>query len=440
MNLATLKEKFKEKGLWWKIPTLSGAVFVLVVGGILSFKLIVALRNILAKNLSGGAPALLGDISPGKLKGEGDGRINILLLGIPGGAYPGPNLTDTIMVVSIDPEEKKVAMLSIPRDLYVPSDFGHLKINMLHSLGEERQLEGGGPALTKRVVSNILDLPIHYYVRTDFTGFKKIIKILGGVKVTVDKDIIDWQFPTDSGGTTYFHLKAGTYEMDPELALKYARSRYTTSDFDRASRQQKLLLAIREKALTMEVLLSPSRLSELISTLGGHLKTDLQLWEIERLVGLGREMDSSKVVSHVLNDSQNGLLYADNVGGMFVLKPKGGNFSKIAAFAHGIFTDFYLKREAARLEIQNGTGRAGLATNLATFLKSYGYNVVKVDLAPRFDFSRTIIYDGTSGQKPYTISYLARRLQAEVVYSKNLSPDTDIKIILGQNYSRPTNY
>ncbi len=429
-----------KQGSWWKVATITLAIFVLIVGGILAYRVVAAIRNIIIQNLSGSAPALLGQIYPGKLKGEGDGRINILVLGIPGNGYLGPYLSDTNIVVSIDPRTKHVAMLSLPRDLYVEvPNFGYNKLNMAHSLGETNQIEGGGPALSKQVISNILDLPIHYFVRVDFSGFKKIVDLLGGVEVEVKKDIVDWSFPDDQGGTVFFQLKAGTYNMDGELALKYARSRYTTSDFDRASRQQQILVAIKNKALKMENLLNPNKISELTSILSKHVRTDLQIWEIERLIDFARQIDSGKVVSKVLDDSSDGLLYGDYVGDMFVLKPRSGDFREVAAFAHQIFIDSYIRDENARIIIENGTLRGGIATELSKFLKDYGYNIVAVKMASRTNYSETLIYDYTGGKKPYTISYLQKRLNAKVQKASGVH-DFDIKIILGSNYTKPTVY
>jgi len=430
---------FKEKKLWWKVPLLILVSYFLFLAGSLAYKVIIAAKNILVENLSGKAPAFLGKVQPKELKGEGDGRINILVIGIPGGNYPGATLADTIILVSVDPKNKKVGMVSIPRDLWVKiPGYGYAKINAAHAYGEEnvKKQPGGGPALLKQTVSSIIDLPIHYFVRVNFEGFKKIIDLLGGVEVVVDKDIHDYEYPNEKGGYSPFHLKAGTYTMNGELALKYARSRKSTSDFDRARRQQQILVAVKNKAMRMENLLNPAKISELLGVLKNNFKTDLELWEIERLIGLAKEVNSENVVSRVIDSSQTHLLYSANVNGQSVLKPVGDNFTKIAAFAHEVLPDPYLVEENARIAIKNGTTRSGIATSLKDFLKSYGYNVVEVGLADRKDYKKTIIYDNTGGKKPYTINFLAKRLNVEVQKGK-LDQNFDIVILLGKDYKAP---
>lgn len=436
-NFEKIKTVFKEGELWWKLPAVIVISIVLIFGAILGYRLIIALKNILVKNLSGSAPALFGKITPQKLRGEGDGRINILLLGVPGSGHTGPDLADTIIVISLEPEGKGAVLLSLPRDLWVkiPS-YGYSKINSAHAIGEKIKYEGGGPQLTKETIESLLDLPIHYFVRIDFSGFKKIIDTLGGVEVVVEKDIVDYYYPRENGrgGRELFSIKKGTYNMDGELALKYARSRQTTSDFDRARRQQQILVAAKNKALKIENLLNISRMEQILKTLGNHLKTDFQFWEIRKLAEIGKEIDSSMVSSYILDNSSSGILYASFKNGAYVLLPKDNDYSKIAAFAHQIFDDIYIKEETARIEILNGTFKNKIASSLAEFLKSYGYNIVNVKFAEKRNYQKTIIYDYSAGKKPYTVSYLQKRLEAQVIKAKEKKEDIDIQIILGQNY------
>jgi len=186
-----------------------------------------------------GLPFLANRPEVQQLQGEADGRVNILLIGMGGTGHKGGLLTDTIMVLSIKPEAKQAALLSIPRDLYVPiPGAGSAKINSAHALGEQRET-GTGPALAKSVVGTVLDLPIHYYIRVDFAGFTKLIDAVDGLDINVEKAIADPFYPDErTEGYAPFYLKAGPKHMDGKLALKYARSRETTSDFDRARRQQ----------------------------------------------------------------------------------------------------------------------------------------------------------------------------------------------------------
>jgi LCP family protein required for cell wall assembly len=427
---------YKSKKKWYKIPLVIFAILFLSLGGLLAYKIIKTTGKVITENISGSAPALTGNVEPLKLKGEGDGRINILLLGIGGKGHDAPNLTDTIIVLSIDPKTKSVAVLSIPRDFYVSiPKYGYNRINSAYALGEEKGYQGGGAALTKEVVSNILDLPIHYYIRLDFAGFEKIVDTLGGITVEVEKDIHDFEYPDDKGGCSPFHINAGTWKMDGELALKYVRSRKTSSDFDRARRQQKVLVAIKNKAFQMETILNPQRIAAIIDTLGDHARTDLQLWEMERLIQITRDINTDNIACKVLDDSPKGLLYATRVDGIYVLKPRTSDYSEIRKLTHELFVDAYIKEEEAKIELLNGTSQAAIATSTKDLLQIYGYNIVKVGFAETRDFKNCIIYDYT-GEKPYTVALLSKRFNAQIKrqFLGDKPEGIDIRIIIGEDY------
>jgi LCP family protein required for cell wall assembly len=181
----------KNTKLWVKRIAIALAVIaalaVLYFGG----KVLLAARHIISRNTGNGAPALAGEIDPTKLKGEGDGRINILMLGIGGPGHDGPYLSDTIMIMSIDPKTKDVAMLSVPRDLWVQiPGYGSAKVNAACAYGESEHYTGGCGALAKDTLSKILDIPIHYYIRVDFSAFRQAVDSVGGVDVNVEKALI----------------------------------------------------------------------------------------------------------------------------------------------------------------------------------------------------------------------------------------------------------
>lgn len=412
-------------------------VFSLIILGFVSFfgfKVYEAAKKIIGFNSSGGAPGILGILNPSELKGEGSGRINILLLGIGGENWPGGQLTDTIIVVSIDSKNKDVAMLSVPRDLYVKiPDNGSSKINTAHAYAEDRK-EGSGPEVIKETVSGALGIPIHYFVRVDFSGFKEIIDNLGGITVNVQEDLYDPLFPNgDATGYDPFYIEKGVHEMDGETALKYARSRQTTSDFDRARRQQEILLAIKEKSLSLSTLLNPKKTSEMIDLLGDHIKTDIQVWEASKLAEISKDIEKDHVVTKVIDNGNNGLLVSSMIDGMYVLVPKSGDLEEIQSYVHSIFTDAYLSDEKATIEISNGTSASGLAYRLGKLLSLYNYYVVKITDADEGNQYQTVIYDYTNGKKPYTISYLENRfgVKAESVSGQS---QTDIRIVVGYDY------
>lgn len=433
------KKNWLKRWNWKKIAIVVGALAAAGVA-FMAVMTFLAAGRIITRNNNDGAPALSGKIDPSKLKSEGDGRVNVLLLGIGGAGHEGANLSDTILVASIDPRTKDVAMLGIPRDLYVPiPGYGSTKINAAHAYGEQKK-SGEGPVLAKTVVSNILDLPIHYYVRVDFAGFKQAVDAVGGVDVLVEKAIYDPYYPDDKkpGLTKTFSIKAGLQHMNGETALKYSRSRYTTSDFDRASRQQKVLLALRQKALDLGTLLNPAKVLALINSIGNRLKTDVQAGEIKKLAVLVKEIDSTKIKQKVLDTSPDGVLVFGNIAGAGSIEvPRAGvgNFSEVRALAHSLFVDSYITEENASVEVQNGTTRANLAATVGKMLKGYNYNVTSMTTADKNNYPTTIIYDYSDGKKPYTVSYLEKRFGVKA--QKASAPAAgagDIRIIVGANY------
>jgi LCP family protein required for cell wall assembly len=271
------------------------------------------------------------------LKGEKTGRINILIIGIDKAA----SLTDTIILVSIDPgkkdDEPKVALISIPRDLGVPiKGFGIQKINGAYSLGETAGYEGTGIDLIKATVSDVFAQPIHYYLAADFEGFKQAIDAVGGVEVDVKKAINDPFFPDTGAGYQSYSISAGPQHLNGTEALKYARSRQTTTDFDRAARQQQILLALRDKAISNEVLLRPDRLKGLQEALSEHVVTDIEFGEAVKLAEIAMVVDENNIKRHVLDNTTGNFLVADTSNGYFLL-PESGNFDSIRAFIRDIF-------------------------------------------------------------------------------------------------------
>ena len=229
------------------------------------------------------------------LKGEKDDRINILLIGIGGAGHDGGNLADTIMLASIKPSTKQVALISIPRDLSMPiADGSWRKVNSIHATAEAKEENSGGEEMMA-VLSANLATPIHYFIRVDFQGFIKIIDELGGVDVNVENTLNDYSYPImgEEDNPDYYaryehlYIEKGRQHMNGSLALKYARSRHAGgiegSDFARARRQQLIMSAVKEKLLSRNNLLKPLMLSRIISELNKNIKTNLDIWELLKL-------------------------------------------------------------------------------------------------------------------------------------------------------------
>jgi LCP family protein required for cell wall assembly len=379
-------------------------------------------------------------VSSRQLKGEEEGRINILLLGIGGKDHPGGTLTDTIQVVSVNTKDKQVAILSIPRDLKVTiPGAGISKINYAYAYGELYPKTGGGPAVAREVVSNILDLPIHYYARLDFAGFVKLVDALGGVDIEVEKAINDPFYPApDMIHYDPFRILAGKHHLDGKTALKYVRSRETTSDFDRSQRQQQMMQALKERVLSLNILANPKKINEIASILGDHVRTDLAAWEIARLIEVAsREASSYTLLTRVLSSGPGEPLVAVNEGGYYLV-PKSGNFKEIQRIAREIFSESLIAGEKAKIEVVNASGKSRTLNQVVENLKNQGYIVAKSRTTPN-NIQQTIIYDYSSGTKPNTARLLSQLFKAKIEpHEPPAGANFDLSLIIGVDYQDST--
>lgn len=217
------------------------------------------------------------------------GRTNILLLGIGGGKHDGADLTDTIIFLSVDYTKKDLLMISIPRDIWIPELQD--KINSAYHYGEEKKT-GGGLVLAKATTEEVVGLPIHYSWLVDFSGFKKLIDLVNGVDIFIEKGFVDKRYPIEGkendvcGGDVNFNCRyevlqfePGWQHLDGERALKYVRSREAEgdegTDFARAKRQQQIILALKDKLLEYPYLKNPQKVFELISAFNNAVVTDM---------------------------------------------------------------------------------------------------------------------------------------------------------------------
>ena len=267
---------------------ITGILFIVLTGGTY-----LSLRFMKSTGITPGVMfrLLAGDGQP--LKSSRD-RSNVLLLGSGGENHEGPDLTDTMMVLSIDTKKKSVSLISIPRDTW--SDTLRDKVNSAYHYGEEKK-KGGGMLLAKVVVEDIIGMPIHYGLLIDFSGFKKIIDLLGGVEVNVTQAFTDNDYPiagkerdTCPGDPTNrcvyetIRFEAGVQHMDGERALKYARSRHADgeegSDFARGRRQQDIIIALKDTLVHPVLWFSFDRLSRLPQVLDDATDTDMNIGEL----------------------------------------------------------------------------------------------------------------------------------------------------------------
>ena len=376
-------------------------------------------------------------------------RVNILLLGIDEREDQyGPWRTDTMIVLTLDPENMTEGMLSIPRDLWVPiPGYGENRINTAHYTGDLKKYPGGGPALAIKTVQYNLGIPIHYYVRVNFSGFVEAVDTIGGIDIYVEKEIDDPLYPDNAYGYDPLYIPAGLQHMDGELALKYARTRHSGSDFDRLRRQQQVIMTVRDKVLRFNLLpqLLP-KLPELLKTVGDAVQTDLQPDEMLNLAQLINQIDDEHIKTAVIDNSMTVPTTTPN--GAQVLIPIR---DKMRAVVDEIFAapaqeaeekiedKDKLTAEGAKIIVHNGSTVGNLATRTSAFLKEQGLQVVEFGNAERFDYPTTIIVDYTG--KEYTIQYLARLLN---ITENNIQPFTgsyseiDIRLIIGADFQLPT--
>lgn len=455
--------KAKEKGSrnWRKIALKSIiALFVvgLLIGGFLLGKGYLKVRGIFKGG--GNAPALAENVDPTKLNGEGDGRVNILLLGKGGDGHEAPDLTDTILVASIDPVNKNASILSIPRDFWVrnPSG-GQSKINAVYASAKNSVLSGkktadikqraeqAGMAAIESTVENAMGIPIHYYVMVDFQGFMQAINTVGGIDIYVD--------PNDKSGTVKetlwdeltrknytLNVQPGNNHFDGQRALMYSRSRYTSArgDFDRSERQRKVIIALKDKVLSVGTFGNPVKINQLISDFGDHVRANLNTAEVMRVYEISKTIESSKIGSVGLADPPNNFVQTDNINGQSIVRPRAGlfDYSQIQNYVRNTLKDGFIQNENASIAIYNGSDINGLAGTKANDLKSFGYNITTIANAPSPQ-AQTILVDLTNGSKKYTKHYLEKRLSVTangtIPAGINVPQGTDFVIILGKNES-----
>lgn len=413
------------------------------------------------------------------------GFFNVLLLGSGGGemhAAKGHKLTDSIIIASIDLSGKSVAMLSVPRDFYIETDHVYGRINEIvrdeskYFLKDIRQLPQNKTKLAelsgtkkkefqwelevqademareilKDKIEEIFKISIHRTAQIDFRGFEKFIDAIGGVDVYVDKTINDPTYPDYEWGYDPFLLKKGQQHFDGRTALKYARSRHDSSDFDRAKRQQKLLSSMKERMTSLNVLTSPTKIRNVLDVINEYYKSDISFDEMITLAKFADSLDRNNILSYVLNDdpSQTGgfLVTPDRelYGGAFVLVPflnlEKDKYAQIHAFLEVVFWKRGIATTGVMpITILNGTNRQGVAGGLMVQLERFGWHIADVGNAEE-NIKETTIYTPNTPKGRQTAELLASFFDTRIEVKQKApgedAPDT-IEIILGSDYRVP---
>lgn len=308
--------------LWAKLLFILVAIFLVLP----IFKLATEGRVVVINNplLEGQTASLTREVEPADKS-----IINAIFLGTPGEGNNAPDLTDTLMVLSFNPNTNKGLLVSIPRDLLVnlPGTNSYIKINALYQKTNIKTVQ--------EVLSEITGLDFDYRVAVNLDGVKELIDQIDGIDVFIAQDIYDPNFPGVNNSYELFSLKKGLQHLDGQTALKYIRTRHSPrGDFDRMAHQQQVLVALKEKMADLHPLWDLPIILDLWQTLNRNLESNLSIFNIKNFWNIFREINLEEINFKIL-DTTTDLVFADNVllgnGQAYVLKPKAGlnNYSEI---------------------------------------------------------------------------------------------------------------
>ncbi len=359
--------------------------------------------------------------------------INVLVLGSDRPATNHVGCTDVMIVVSVNPDMPSVSLLSIPRDFYawIPG-YGFDKINTAYNHGTRNDYPGGGPGLIKATIEYNLGIRIHYYALAGFDGFSKIVDTLGGVDVAVECPLSDtFPDPSSPTGQTDIDWLPGIQHLDGKHALWYARSRWSTSDFDRNRRQQQVLRGLYRQIMTLDII---PKTPQLWDVLNETASTDLGLDDLLYLGSIGSQLDMMNVKSRFIGRNVLQSWTAPNGG--YVLVPYYEAIGPLVSEALAPPASSRAQQRAFRVEVWNGTPFEGLGYVAAERLRWEGFEVVGVEPADKA-YLRTQIVRFTASPKGSATSQLIRlykRDNSDVISEPIDSSAVDYRVILGSDY------
>ncbi len=396
---------------------------------------------------------------PGSLgwKIKHDERINILLLGYGGPGHDGPYLTDSIMVLSIRPAMRQAIMISLPRDLWVkipalPRN-GYMmgKLNNAYAIGSDHKnypnvrsewkTDTGGGDLAAATVSQVTGQPIDYWVGVDFKAFRDVVNALGGVRVDVPTVLDDPYFPAgESSGMVHIRIDAGWQQFDGERALQYARSRETTSDFDRSRRQQLVMLAVRQRVFSLNAI---PRMLSLMGALQDNVRTNLRPGDMQQLADLAgriKDQDIRRVAIDTSNLLRSG--YASN--GQYILQPLDPTYDALHRYLAMALPDRSALATQVPFQVQDGSGRYWLPYGIGTpaslttsLLQALGWEA-RVGPATTQRVAQTQILDGSGGRGATTVAWLQEFFGGVVATVAAPASGPSITVVLGSDLTLKT--
>lgn len=426
-------------------------VIILAVAGYVGVKALIA-----------GSKALQGNIfdfvQKAPLKKDENGRSNILVFGTSeddeGGDHPGGNLTDSIMLVSVNQEKKDAYMISMPRDMWVKLDGAcnvgyESKINAVYMCAsEDGKNEAAGAAALQKKVGEVFGMDVQYYVHVNNSVVRDAVDAVGGITVTVESEDprgiydpnFDWQCNHRCNMVKYANGQVA--QMDGAHALAFARARNAqggyglpNGNFDREKNQQKVIRALQDKAISAGTLTNVGKVTGLIDAFGNNLRTNFEVREIRTLVDLGQLVKGDKLQSISLTKEGEAVLTTGNISGQSVVKPLEGtyDYSGIQSYIRKQVSSDAVTKEAAQVVVLNGSGIAGAAQVEADKLESKGMTVSSVSNAPAGEYGDVRLYQIGEGNP-------ATKARLQKLYGTTVTPGdppvlvsetTDFVVVVG---------
>lgn len=386
--------------------------------------------------------------NPNLLKGQDNGRINVLLMGRDGGNSKQPDVTDSMVVASIDVVNNNVSLISVPSNLWVNNSKGASMASHVFEKGEssfsgginpnssDTQTIDAGFKLVDQSISGVIGQPINYNVIINFAGLQQLVDSLGGITINVPTSINDPTMAWQNNNQPVL-VAAGTQTLSGKQTLLYTMSKESTSESDREQRQREVLSAIFSKVVSTSTLSNPLTVSKLITSLGNNIASDLSMTDAAKLYQLIAPISPNSFTSVDMSDSGKYLMSGILAGQAIVLPSTGlFNYSQIHGYISSVLPNPYLTKEDAGILILNGTSTPGLATSLSNKLTSKGFSVVGVANAPSNNYSTTTIYN-VNGSNEHTLNLLEKTVNLKLsqkALSNSIPTDgADFVIIIGNN-------
>ena len=373
------------------------------------------------------------------LNEEGYDIVNFLLLGADTTNSNNAGRTDVLTIVSVNRTANTVSMLSLPRDLYVYiPGYRVQRINTAYGWGEQNTGEGSGPQLLMDTIRYNLGIEIDYYARVDFDGFRQIIDDLGGVRVSVDCAIQDWRLiepeldPTLEENWELFTLPVGVHQMDGDLALWYARSRRTSSDFDRGRRHQALLRALWRRIRSLNLV---EQVTDIWPQVLETVETDITLDTMVTYAPLALSLDTSRIASYTFRPNIE-VRFWSSPEGSSVLAPQRPAITELLQQMIQPPTEHQLVHEGAVVEIINASGVRGLDQVAADRLAWEGF-VPTIGEPAAAARNYTVIYDYTGQTKGSSLGSLQAALHVGnegVIVEPDPDRTVDFRVVIGGSY------